>query len=174
MPGEQPRVELYVRSLVPRENRSRQSTVLDQLKRLAIEDEIVDYEVLVCGKRLPANPGDAQTAFGTYLLNRITVFELWAAQNDISLDTLFERRHVDSTYTGETGTELVFPTMVLAEYEGTDLRFVSPCETGDRTWRVTDRLRVLEQAHDPAAVESLPDARADDPDHEDQLTFPRE
>lgn len=174
MSGEKLRVELYVRSLVPRQNRSRQSTVLNQLKSLSIEDKIVDYDLVVCGKRLPANPGDARTTFGTYLLNRITVFELWAAQNDISLNALFDRRRIDSTITGETGTELVFPTMVLAEYEGTDLRFVTPCETADRTWRVTDRLRVLEEGREPTDVEPLPDARSEKSSHEDRLTLPRE
>lgn len=166
MSGRETTVELYVRSLSPQGNRSRQRAVLERLKTLDIEGEIGGYDVHVCGQFLPANPDEMKTEFGSYLRNQIAVFELWAAKNELPLDSLFRRREVESTYTDESYTELVVPTMVLAEYEESTLRFVAPCETDEGVWTVTDRLKALPEGDVPAGIEPLPDARSPPPEDE--------
>lgn len=151
-------LELYVRSLAPRGRRSHHNAVLDKLKALSMENEISEYSVYVCGKRLPANPEDTRTDFGAFLHGRIAVVELWAATNDIPLGSLFRRQHIDSSLCGESGPELVLPSMLLAEYEGSSLRFVAPCETEKRSWTVADRLQALSEANLSDETEPLPNA----------------
>lgn len=158
MSGTGIRLELYVRSLAPRGRRSHQAAVLDRLKTLSMDGEIADYSVYVCGKRLPANPENTRTALGDYLHNRIAVFELWAAKNGIPLDSVFRRQRIDSTLSGESDPELVVPTMLLAEYEGSSLRFVAPCETNSRSWTVAERLKTLNKQEDPDETAALSDA----------------
>jgi hypothetical protein len=158
MSGTGTRLELYVRSLAPRGRRSHQAAVLDRLQTLSMNDEIADYEVYVCGKRLPANPEETRTEFGAYLHNRIAVFELWAAQNEIPLESLFRRQRIDSTLSGESAPELIVPTMLLAEYEGTALQFVAPCETEHRSWSVADRLKRIDGQEAQDDTEPLDDA----------------
>jgi hypothetical protein len=163
-------IELYLRSLSPQGNRARQRAVLERLKTLDIEGEIGGYDVHVCGKCLPANPDEMQTKFGTFLRNQIAVFELWAAKNELPLDSLFQRQKIESSYTGESYTELVVPTMVLVEYEGSTLRFVTPCKTDDQNWTVTDRLKVLPDQDIPDGIEALPDARSTPPNDAESRT----
>lgn len=164
MSGTGKQLELYVRSLAPRGRRSQQAAVLDRLQTLSMNDEIADYEVYVCGKRLPANPEETRTDFGAYLHNRIAVFELWAAHNDIPLDSLFRRQRIDSTLSGESEPELIVPTMLLAEYEGSSLQFVAPCETDTRSWSVVDRVKTIDGRKAQDDTEPLEDAIGDPDD----------
>ena len=48
MTGTQPRIELYVRSLLPDGASNRQEAVIEQLQRLDAEDEIADFSVAIC------------------------------------------------------------------------------------------------------------------------------
>ena len=158
-------LELFVRSLSPGGARSSLEGILDRITCLAERRVIEDYTVRVCGKRLPATPAATRTAFGSYVLNRVAVFHEWAERNDLSLDSLFEERHIASSLTGEDRRVLVVPLFVLAEYEEDALRFVAPCETDDRVWTVSKRLDEL-AAGRPAVpgIDPLPRARAPPPD----------
>lgn len=146
-------VELYVRSLAPRGLRDRQAVVVDALEKLADREAISEYTVHVCGEALPATPAETVTDFGTYLLNRVAVFQKWADENDYSLGSLFEHRTVNSTLLGETRERVVLPVMALAEYKGPDLRFVAPCRTTDGHVTVQER---LDQLRDEVGVEAIP------------------
>lgn len=160
-------VELYVRSLSPRGANGRQVDAMERLEELFQSGALSEYDVHVCGERLPATPAETRTEFGTYLLNRIAVFEQWAWHNNLSLDSTFERRHVESTVTDETYSEIVMPTVALAEYRGDALRFVAPATT-DRgeTISVLNRLTTLaEQSADSGRVDSLPDAHTKPPEN---------
>lgn len=167
------RLELYVRSLAPGGRRSQYDAVLDRLKTLSAEDVIADYSVYVCGKRIPADREAMKTPFGVFLYDRIAIIERWAANNDIPLDSLFRRQHIDSTLCGESDPEMVLPTMVLAEYEGPSLRFVAPCETEHGFWTVQNRLQALSTGDISAGVEPLPNA-IDDQTVSEQAEHPRQ
>jgi len=139
------RVELYVRSLAPRESRRTVERVVERLDRLADDGAIAGFRVVPTGAELPPTPADAVTEFGEYLLHRIAVFDEWARVTDRSLGALFDRRAVTSAFTGEDHDAIHMPTMVMAEYAGTALRFVSPCtEDGERV-TIRDRLDALDR-----------------------------
>ena len=159
-------LELFVRSLSPRGDQSGQAVALRRLEALEGNGTIDGYEVQVCGRELPTRPSDAVTEFGVYLLNRIGVFQEWAARNGRSFGSLFEPEEVSSAITGERYTRLVMPMLVLAEYDDRALRFVSPCEGSDRTWSVPDRLAYLAREGDRAAEADgrLAAARGDPPE----------
>jgi len=155
-------VEMYVQSLSPPNARQRQGEVVDTLKDFSDGGLISGYTVHVTGSRMPALPGETRTEFARFLLNRIAVFELWAEQNGRSFEDWFVRHDVE----GESGpyTELTFPTMVLAIYEGDELRYVAPCETGDDVGEVVERLETLVTDAELLDTEPLRKARAQPPE----------
>jgi len=137
------RVVLYVRSLAPRESRRTVERVVGRLDELAADGAITGFRVVPTGAELPPTPADAVTEVGEYLLHRIAVFADWARTTDRSLDGLFDRRTVASGFTGETDDAIHMPTMVMAEYSGPALRFVSPCEADGERVSVDARLEAL-------------------------------
>lgn len=143
-------VELYVRSLAPRAARDRLERVVARLTSLAETDRIEDVSVRVTGKAVPATPADAVTDYGAFLCNRVAVFREWADLTDHSIDARFERRTVHSAFTGDEYDAVVWPELVLAEYVSGDLRFVAPCERGEESVTVEDRLVALEAVTPPA------------------------
>ena len=152
------RVELYVRSLSPRESRRKIERVVERLERLVEDGVIADYRVVPTGAELPATPADAVTAYGEYLCRRLDVFEEWAAASGRSLGSVLERRTVDSAFTGEVHDALVVPTMLMAEYDGTALRFVAPCDADGERVSVMDRLDALALGVAAAEEQLLPGA----------------
>lgn len=136
-------VELYVRSLSPPDSRTRIESIVSRLEDLVQDDTISRFRVLPTGSELPATPADAVTDYGAYLLGRIAVFQEWATATGRSVDSLFDRRTVSSSFTGEEHDTISLPTVLMAEYEGSALRFVSPCSEGDEYLTVLERLEDL-------------------------------
>lgn len=155
-------VELYVRSLAPRGLQEGQRVVLETIESLKRSGTLTDHTLYVSGAEIPATPAETVTDFGKFLLNRAAVFSAWADKNDVSLGKLFERRSIHSSITGEHRETLVFPVMALAEYEGTDLRFVAPCTVDGTSVTVRDRLDELRAGTEIETV-CLPDAHASPP-----------
>jgi hypothetical protein len=154
--------ELYVRSLAPRGARDQQERVVAALDRLTDRETFADYTITVCGEYIPAGETETSPEFETQLRNRIADFETWATTNGWSLGPLFERKVVGSLVTDDTHEVLVVPLMVLAEYEGDRLRFVTPCETDERYWTVQDRLDALARSG-PTTTRTLSDTLDDSP-----------
>lgn len=157
------RVELLVRSLSPRESRGRIECIVDRLDDLVEAGTLADYQVVLTGAELPAMPADAVTDYGRYLLGRIAVFRRWVTATDHSFGSLFERRTVRSSITGEEHDALLLPTVVMAEYEGGALRFVSPCGEGADHVSVDDRLGTLATDEVTARVDRIPEATDEPP-----------
>lgn len=156
------RIELFVRSLSPRESRSRIESIVADLEDHLDAGALAEYRVLVTGRELPAKPADALTDYGTYLRGRVEAFQQWAAVTDRSLGSLFERHTVHSSITEEDYDAIVLPTVAMAEYDGRALRFVSPCQDGDSHVTVTDRLEVIASER-AAGSDDEPQADADGP-----------
>lgn len=152
------RIELYVRSLSPRESRRTIEVVVERLERLVETDVLAGYRVIPTGAELPPTPADAVTEYGEFLLHRLAAVEEWAAASGRSLGSLIERRTVSSAFTGEDHDALVMPTMLMAEYAGTALRFVAPCWTDGERVTVRDRLDALAVGEGVASGETLPGA----------------
>ncbi|WP_336337831.1 HTH domain-containing protein [Haloarcula brevis] len=163
------RAELYVRSLLPDGHTQQQAAILDRLEWLSDADVLSDISVQVIGRQLPSTPAEARTEFGLFALNRVSVFQEWAKRNDCSLEPAFRVRSVDSELSGEQYRALVFPIQLLAEYEGSELRCVTPHTADGETVTVTDRLAMLEGEEEAtfAALERAhaprPPTRSDSP-----------
>jgi hypothetical protein len=155
--------ELFVRSLAPRAGAEQQVAAMERLDRLVAEGPIDDYSVQVTGAAVPASPGRAVTEYGRYLLNRIAVFEEWAATHGLNLDPLFEHVDVDDSIMNRQRDVRQLPMVAMAEYEGQHLRFVAPCETDGGRVEVLDRLEMLAREEEPACFE-LDHARSPEPD----------
>lgn len=139
------RVELYVRSLLPRGAHERQERVIERLERLEAEEAVASFEVEVWGDRVGPSTAAARTSAGRTARGRLETFVEWAQANDRSLRPCFETHAVASEFTETAYTAIEFPLMTLVEYERDDIRHVAPCTDGTTTYTVSDRLRELER-----------------------------
>lgn len=147
------RVELYVRSLLPRGAHERQERVIEQLERLEAEDAVASFEVEVWGNRVGPSTAAARTGAGRAARERLETFVEWAQANDRSLRPCFETHAVASEFTETAYTAIEFPLMTLVEYEDNEIRHVAPCTDGTTTYTVSDRLQAFERGTEaqPAA-----------------------
>jgi len=152
MTGTQPRIELYVRSLLPDGAGHRQEAVIEQLQRLDAEDEIADFSVIVWGKQIAHESAGSRTEEGEYILNRVAEFKQWALSNNVSLESFYQTHEVENDASDEAYNAMVLPVMGLAEYVDGELRHVAPCTDGDAVHTITERLDRLERG-EPAAIE---------------------
>ena len=153
---------LYLRSLLPDAACEQQATVCDHLDGLADDGTLDTWTAYVWGRQGPATPADAQTEAGVFALNRVSVFQEWADQNDCSLSPAFDLREVDATLPDRHYRAIVFPQFLLAEYENESLRCVTPHADPDGVVCVRDRLDDLGTG-DPADFDSMSHAAPDDP-----------
>jgi len=139
-----PYIELYVRSLLPDGAGKRQDTVIDTLDALERDGEIAGYDVIVWGKQIAPESAAANTEEGRYILNRVAEFKQWALSNNVSLESFYERRTVDSAVADAATDAIRLPVIGLAEYDGEELVHVAPCTEGGTVHTITDRLENLE------------------------------
>ncbi len=152
------RVQLAVRTLAPDGRQQQQADVIRRLRRL--EGEAVDEaSVDVWGRRVPLDTVEAETERGREIRSKVRTFEQWAERNGVSVSSYFQRREVNSGFTGEAYTAVVLPAVVLAEYHGEDLHWVSPCRDGDTVYTVGDRLDAIEAASVGEAPAGTPTPR---------------
>jgi len=148
-----PRLELYVRSLLPDGAHDRQEAVVSRLQRLDAEDLIESQSVIVWGKQVSRDSAVADTMEGRYILNRVADFKQWALSNNVSLSSFYRTHPVDSAVTEDPYTAITLPVMGLAEYEDGELVHVAPCTEGEVVHTITDRLERLERGEPPALAE---------------------
>jgi hypothetical protein len=153
---EDPRIELYVRSLSPDGAQNRQEAVIERLQRLEADEEIADFSVIAWGKQIARDSAGAHTEEGQYILNRVAEFKQWALSENVTLESFYQRQQVENDVTGESYTTLVLPVMGLAEYVDGELRHVAPCTDGDDVHTIMDRLEQLE-AGEPTGIEQSRD-----------------
>jgi len=157
MTGTQPpRIELYVRSLLPDGAHNRQEAVIERLQELDAEDQIEDFSVIVWGKQIARESAGARTEEGEYILNRVAEFKQWALSNNVSLESFYQKHDVENDVTEEPYSTMVLPVMGLAEYDGEELRHVAPCTDGDEVHTIMNRLDRLERG-EPTAIEQSSD-----------------
>lgn len=149
--GESPpqiRLELYVRSLLPRGACECQEAVVGRLKEL-VDDGVVDaFEVTVWGRGIAPSTA-TETAAGRDLQRRVEQFSEWARERGLTLRPRFERRPVRSRITDESYDAILFPAMAVAVFRDEDLAFVAPCADGTTVYTVEDVLDALEHGADP-------------------------
>jgi len=148
----QPRIELYVRSLLPDGAQNRQEAVIERLQQLEADGEIADFSVIVWGKQIARETAGAHTEEGEYVLNRVAEFKQWALSNNVSLESFYQKQDIENDVTGEEYTAMVLPVMGLAEYQNGELRHVAPCTDGDEVHTIMERFDRLENG-EPTALE---------------------
>ncbi|MBX0325712.1 hypothetical protein EGH21_22090 [Halomicroarcula sp. F13] len=152
-----PRIELYVRSLLPDGAHERQEAVIDHLDRLDREDEIAGYNVVVWGKQIAPESAAANTEEGKYILNRVAEFRQWALSSNVSLESFYQTSEVESEVTDGAYDAMVLPVMGLAEYHDGELAHVAPCTDGDVVHTIMDRVERLENGAPPALEQTAAD-----------------
>jgi hypothetical protein len=141
--GTEVALELNVRSLAPPAGGVALDAAVARLEELDASEVIDEYGVHVWGRRIATDTTTAGTDAGEAIFDRLNAFHAWADRTGMSLDSFFAIEETRSTITGETYEAVVLPTMTLAEYEGDDLRFVTPCTDGTAVYTVPDRLDAL-------------------------------
>lgn len=136
------RLGLYVRSLGLPGLRTKQEAVVERLNQLGANGTIDDYTVDIWGKQVVESDAES-TETGRRILSRIEEFRGWARAHEVSLEPSLRTDTVRSEITDEEYTRVALPAMTLAEYDGDELRFVSPCSDGERVVTVTDRLEAI-------------------------------
>lgn len=140
------RLELYVRSLLPRGSRGRQETTLRRLKELEASGAVDEVGVVVWGRGLDVSPDALRTDAGERIRQRVGAFQEWAHDQGFSLRTCFSSRQIRSDITGEEYDALLFPSMALAAFREDAVEFVAPSTDGDAVYTVTDLLEAFETA----------------------------
>lgn len=143
MTEHRPRLELFLRSLAPSTGREQQERIVERVRTLDDEDQIRDFEVILCGECVCPRSVTAETEPGERLLNSYERFTEWADETDREL-VGFEERDTKSILTGTEVTGIVFPRVVIAEYRSDELAFVVPFRDGDSETTVADRLSAYE------------------------------
>jgi DNA-binding Lrp family transcriptional regulator len=151
-----PRIELYVRSLLPDGAHGRQEAVIERLERLESNGDIEGFSVIVWGKQIAPESAGAHTEEGEYILNRVAEFKQWALSNNVSLESFYQRQNVENETSERTYDAMVLPVMGLAEYQDGELCHVAPCTKGDDVNTITDRLDRIERG-EPATVDQTAD-----------------
>jgi len=135
------RAALYVRETLPAPAQKCRQKTIARLERLTAEGPLDGHSVTSWAKRIPLSGTDSTEA-----RNRYNEFSQWARENDARLTPFFDTRECYSMATGEKRTELVFPAVCVAIYEGDELRTVAPHATASTTESVQDCLeRLAEQ-----------------------------
>ncbi|MFB6183732.1 MAG: HTH domain-containing protein [Haloarculaceae archaeon] len=147
-PTPKPRIELYVRSLLPDGAHERQDAVIERLRDLEASGDVEDFSVIVWGKQVSRESAAGHTETGRYVLNRVAEFEQWALSHNVSLSSFYQTQAVGDD--GDASTAITLPVMGLAEYADGQLRHVAPCTVGDTIHTIVDRLDGLEAGKPPA------------------------
>ncbi|EMA23776.1 HTH domain-containing protein [Haloarcula argentinensis] len=143
------RVELFVRSLCPKDATQQQHYVLDRLQALEDAGRIEDLSILIWGRRI--EPRLAQrTAEGRHLLERLSMFEQWERDSDASLDAFDWEHPLTNMVSDDSVSVITLPTLALAEYVDGDLQHVAPCTRDGTVHRVADRVNRLADTADLA------------------------
>ncbi|MFT4923701.1 MAG: hypothetical protein ACI8XM_002931 [Haloarculaceae archaeon] len=137
------RVELYVRSLASRTGEGPQERAIDCLRQFDTGGFVDSFTIRVWGNQIGLTSTAVETDRGADILDRIGAFREWASRNDVSLEAFFDSRETESHLTGESHTSLRLPVLVMAEYEGDDVAYVTPHERDDTVHTVDDRLDEL-------------------------------
>jgi hypothetical protein len=108
-------------------------------------------DVNVWGEAIELSTVAAETERGQELLETVSRFRDWAARNGASLDGAFLNRETKSRLTGRTHTTLRLPSVAMAEYEGEEIRTVTPHRRDGTVKTVQERVETLARETDRAA-----------------------
>lgn len=115
------------------------TTVIDRLSSLRTAGTLEDFSVTTWPDEIIVSERNQHSE----LLATIEEFEVWAADNGVSLRPPFQTRTA-SLLVGGSREVLRTPMMLASLSEGDDVVGVYPCTDGDRTWTIPEFLDALE------------------------------
>ncbi|WP_135306086.1 HTH domain-containing protein [Haloarcula amylovorans] len=151
-----PTLEFRVRSLTSATAGTKQQEVLDRLDQLEADGLIDEYTVLVWGKEFCPETASG-TDHGRTVRDRLAELDEWAARTGLAVAPFFRFRTGHSELLDTTLGTVVHPTMMLAEYVGSELKHVSPCTDGETCHDIDDHLDAI--ANETARVPTAPGSR---------------
>ncbi|WP_254535292.1 HTH domain-containing protein [Halomarina litorea] len=125
-------VELYVRSLAPREAHQRQERVIESLGDLEERGVIDGFDVLVWGRALCPGSAGAHTGAGRTVSDRLDRIERWVEGTARSIAQVCRSERLESAITGECHEVVRLPSLALAEFDGDELIHFAPCRADRR------------------------------------------
>lgn len=118
-------LELCLRSLGGGEAFGRQEQIVDRLRSLERTETIDGYGVTVLGDSIRPHSNSSETEPGRTLRHKLFVWDHWCRRNGADRSQLFT---VGGD--GKESTVRVGP-LVLVEYNGSRVKFISPYDDGD-------------------------------------------
>lgn len=138
-------VEVNVRSLAPPlATHDGQREIIDRFAALSEEKVLTGTRVSILGERICLCETCGGTQSGAAALDRVRLYERWAATSDLEISVPFERRTLHSTITDVECEVIVPPRIAVAVYDDASLLYVFPCEIEGTVYTVTDALEALE------------------------------
>lgn len=136
-----PEVALYVRSLASRSGCQRR--MITRLQALDASGHVDGVDVRVWGSEVSISERPVETESRREILNTVRAFREWADRNGVSMEQCYENRTRVAERTDEEFTTLRLPVLALAEYEDSELVWVTPHERESRTQTVAERVETL-------------------------------
>lgn len=142
-------VELYVRSFAPGSSHGLQDAVVGRLQELVESGRLDGMRLHVWGDSISPESAAASTAAGQFVLDRVSTFVAWARANGFTPRSCLRATDVCSTLADVEYTAIRFPQILLAEFRGGELLFLSPCGDTVRSVAVLDHLDALSDGELP-------------------------
>jgi len=135
------RVELFVRSLAPTTDTTKQTDCFDRLRRLAETNALDAVAVHVWGDGICTHAPEIDGISET--LATVTDIYSFSADARASITPFFRVQRVDSSMSGESFERIVPPHRTLLAYEDDALVGVFPCRLDDETHTPCDAIARL-------------------------------
>lgn len=154
-------LELYVGSLGDSPTFESQERIIDRLDSMVTAGTIDDYTVTAWGDRVTPRTNTAHTSVGNALIHKLLVFRQWCHRNDADVSGLYDVER--TTIAREPHTTFALAPLVVAEYEGARLRFVSPYVDDEQSVSVTTHLDAITGAAERRLVARTDAVTTEDP-----------
>ena len=137
-------VELFVRVNPSHGVEQQKQAVIDRLRTLERNGNIESVDVHVWGREIRLDGPLEGTDYHESVINHVTEFEQWLAENSVPMDGFFSHRDIDSSISDECYSVISLPFTCLAVYQDDELRDLYPHCDSKTTHTVHDCLNRLE------------------------------
>lgn len=166
-------VTLWIRSFAPAMAGEKQESAIERLGTLTTREVLDDVEINIWGQKVELGERRFQAPQIERITAALAAFERWADHTGHCLEPFFRQRQITSTITDDTYHICRLPTLALAEYEDDELVHVAPCQAGEETITVDERLEHLaSDVPDDAQDETDRNERHDDRDNRLEYSNP--
>ena len=147
--------ELFLRSLAPTGTALEQTQTIQRVEDLAAENQLESSRVTVTGRGVVHEDCYLSTAVGKTLVERLDAIERWTKHNEATVPGITTKTVDPSPVHQQPYTVTTVPNVLLLEYEGASLQFVSPATVEGEHVSVSDHLDAIseETSRNPIGAE---------------------